>query len=130
MADKLPEVRDHKLTDVLKRLDADLNEPTKYAPRVVRETLSVQPSESLLGATDSTAENITSALQEIDTKSAALHENADKVIKQLKAWMNEFATQHAQLLQEMNELQGRLNESVERIVEIGKKPVGGNSKGE
>lgn len=123
MADKFPEVRDRKITEVLAKLDADVG---KYAPPQVRQLVQAAPSEGLLGATDTTAQSIKSALEEIDAKSAALHKNAEMGIDKMQQWMNEFANQHAQLLQEMNELQGRINESVERIVDIGKRPINSN----
>jgi len=70
------------------------------------------------------------AVEEVEKKAAALRENAERGMKGLKDWTNEFAQQHAQLLQEMNELSGRINESVERITQIGTKPPGGNGRHE
>jgi hypothetical protein len=122
MADKYPEMRDRKITEVLAKLDADV---TQYAPPAVRQTLQAAPAEGLLGATATTAGSIKAALEEIDAKSVALHKNAEMGIDKMQQWMNEFANQHAQLLQEMNDLQGRINESVERIVDIGKRPING-----
>ena len=84
------------------------------------------PADGLLGATNTTAQSIKAALEEINAKSAALHKNAEIGIEKMQQWMNEFANQHAQLLQEMNGLQGRINELVERIVDIGKRPINGD----
>jgi hypothetical protein len=126
MADKLPDTikSPKQLSEVLQKLDKDLNDPTAYAPPHVRK--SVEPEPGLLGATDATAEVIMGAIAEAEKKMAALKTNAEHGIGHIKAWMNEFATQHAELLATINELEGRVNQAVERIVEIGKKPLGGN----
>lgn len=122
----MAEMKDERITDVLKRLDADVG---KYAPPAVRQFTRAAPAEVLLGATDTTAQSIKAALDEIDAKSEALHKNAEVGIEKMQQWMTEFANQHAQLMQEMNDLQGRINESVERIVDIGKRPINGSGEG-
>lgn len=126
MADKLPEVpRDIKMSEVLAKMDKELHDPSKFAPPYARKT--AEPAPGLLTATDSTAEVIMGAIEEAEKKMAALKSNAEHGIEHIKAWMAEFAGQHAELLATITELEGRVNQAVERIVEIGKKPLGNNN---
>jgi ABC-type transporter Mla subunit MlaD len=114
---------DDKITDVLKRLDDDL----KHTPPYVREKPLVQFATETFTVVDSTAQTIMTAVEEVEKKAADLRRNAEHVIKNLKAWANEFEAQRAQLLEQCNKMTTATNESVECVMEIGKKPIDGEA---
>lgn len=121
---------DEKITDVLKRLDDDVS---KYAPPRIREAIvpTVQHLDAgLLDASDASAKTIMNAIDEVEKKVAALRQNAEHGIKSMKSWTNEFASQLAEIHAHCNTLTTTVNASVERIVQIGKKPIDSNGKDE
>jgi hypothetical protein len=114
---------DEKITDVLKRLDKEVNtQPAAYAPPRVREQ---KLDANLLDASDASAQTIMHAIEEVEKKVAALRQNAEHGIASMKSWTNEFANQLAEIHEHCNRLTSTVNESVERITQIGKKPIDG-----
>jgi hypothetical protein len=124
----MAEVRDEKITEVLKRLDNDFNKEgvDRYAPPHVRETYKLDVG--LLDASEASAKTIMNAIEEVEKKVDALRKNAEHGIKSMKSWTNEFASQLAEIHAHCNTLTSTVNDSVERIMQIGKKPNDSNGK--
>jgi hypothetical protein len=110
---------DESISEILKRIDKDVSTP---APPRVREEKSFALDTGLLDASETSAKTIMSAIDEVEKKVAALRQNAEHGIKSMQSWTNEFASQLAEIHEHCNTLTTTVNASVERIIQIGKKP--------
>ena len=114
---------DESISEILKRVDKEVSPPAgTFTPPRVRETPSLQLDAGLLDASDTSAKTIMSAVDEVEKKVALLRQNAEHGINSMKSWTNEFASQLAEIHEHCNTLTTTVNASVERIVQIGKKP--------
>jgi phosphoenolpyruvate carboxylase len=123
MADK-PMERD--LRDVMAKVDEDLRQ--YVPPKRLPDLPEVEPAAELVAAADGTAETIMRAVEEVEKKAAHLREMAEHAMASLKEWTDEFARQHAQVINQCETLKRLNEESVERITQIGTKPSGPNGQ--
>jgi len=122
-----PEVRP-PLREVLSKVEDDLR---NFAPPRVREQReAIQPTPSLLSSSDSMFQTSMAAVEELEKKVAALRQLVERGMTQVKTFTDEIANQHAQILEQMNVFESKVNQSVERILDIGRGPPDTNSKGE
>lgn len=114
---------DESISEILKRIDKDVSLPAgAFDPPRVREEKSFALDTGLLDASETSAKTIMSAIDEVEKKVAALRQNAEHGIKSMQSWTNEFASQLAEIHEHCNTLTTTVNASVERIIQIGKKP--------
>ena len=97
--------------------------PAAVAEKIDEAKAAVMTGVGLLQVADSAMSTVMEAVEEAEARVKRLRDQAEHCIKHLRAWSNEFASQHMQLLEQCTTLELTINEAVNAIKTIGTKPV-------